>query len=120
MQRWREEDYWPTFGGENFGGEGGPVDWMHPGQPGPLAGVRPRGYKRSDDRIAEDVAERSTRHSMIDASDIHVAVKDGEVTLTGTVENRHMKRIADDEANSVWGVKDVHNQIRIKAPRQAA
>ena len=119
MRRWREEDYRPTFGGENFGGEGGPVNWMHPGEGGPHEGVGPRGYKRSDDRIAEDVVEGLTRHALLDASDIAVTVHDGEVTLTGTVENRQMKRIADDEANSVWGVKDVHNQIRIRSPRAA-
>jgi osmotically-inducible protein OsmY len=120
MRRWREEDYWPTFGGENFGGEGGPVNWMHPGESGPHAGIGPRNFTRSDERIAEDVAERLTRHAMLDASSIDVVVRDGEVTLTGTVENRHMKRIADDEANSIWGVKDVHNQLRIKSSQQAA
>lgn len=120
MRRWREEDYWPTFGGENFGGEGGPVNWMHPGESGPHAGVGPRGYKRSDARIAEDVVERLTQHSMIDATDINVTVHSGEVTLAGTVESRLMKRMADDAANSVWGVNDVHNQLRIKSSEQAA
>jgi len=92
---------------------------MHPGEGGPHEGIGPRGYKRSDDRIAEDVVERLTRHALLDASDIAVTVQDGEVILTGAVENRQMKRIADDEANSVWGVKDVHNQIRIRSPRAA-
>ncbi len=120
MPRSREEDYWPTFGGENFAGEGGPVDWMHPGGTGPHAGRGPRNYKRPDERIVEDVIERRTRHSMIDASDIEVTAHDGEVTLKGTVENRQMKRFADDEANSVFGVKDVQNQIRIKSSHKAA
>ncbi len=120
MQRWHEEDYWPTFGGENFGGLGGPVNWLHPGEAGPHAGIGPRNYRRPDERIVEDVIERLTRHSLIDASDINVTAHDGIVTLTGTVEDRNMKRVADDEANSVWGVKDVHNEIRIKSSQRAA
>jgi osmotically-inducible protein OsmY len=36
------------------------------------------------------------------------------VILTGEVENRQMKRMAEDIAFSVWGVKDVNDQIRIR------
>ena len=43
-----------------------------------------------------------------------MSVKDGEVTLTGTVDERHAKRIAEDVAESVSGVKDVHNQVRVR------
>ena len=50
----------------------------------------------------------------VDASDIEVEVKDGEVTLKGTVEERWMKRLAEDIAEVVPGVHDVHNQIRVK------
>jgi osmotically-inducible protein OsmY len=120
MRRWREEDYWPTFGGEDFGGMGGPVNWMHPGEAGPHAGVGPRNYQRPDESILEDVMERLTRNSMLDATNIEVRVHDGEVTLTGTVDSRQMKRLADYEVNSVAGVKDVHNQIRLKSLRHAA
>src|SRR5215510_7418860 len=118
--RWREEDYWPTFGGENFGGEGGPVNWMHPGGAGPHAGRGPRKYRRPDERIREDVIERLTRNAMIDATDIEVTVDKGEVTLTGTVENRVMKRWTEDEATTVWGVVDVHNRLRVTKARRAA
>src|SRR5262245_50097539 len=112
MRRWREEDYWPIFGGEKFGGLGGPVNWLHPGESGPHAGRGPRKYKRPDERIREDVIERLTLHPMIDATDIEVAVENGEVTLIGMVENRAMKRWAEDEAECVWGVVDVHNRLR--------
>jgi DNA replicative helicase MCM subunit Mcm2 (Cdc46/Mcm family) len=46
---------------------------------------------------------------------IEVAVTGGEVTLTGTVESRRMKRHAEDLAESVRGVRDVHNQLRVAA-----
>ena len=80
---------------------------------GPYAGRGPRGYQRSDERIREEVSERLTDDDRIDASGIEVAVAGGEVTLTGTVESRRMKRHAEDLAESVRGVRDVHNQLRV-------
>ena len=118
--RWQEEDYRPTFGDENFGGLGGPVNWMHPGEAGPHAGRGPRKYRRPDERILEDVIERLTRNSLIDATNVEVTVHDGEVTLAGTVESKAMKAIAEDEADTVWGVVDVHNSLRVTPARDAA
>ena len=80
-----------------------------------FAGVGPRGYRRSDERIAEDVCERFTRHAYLDASEIEVEVKDGEVTLEGEVESRTAKRLAEDIAEAASGVLDVHNRLRIRA-----
>jgi hypothetical protein len=48
-------------------------------------GRGPKNYSRSDTRIEEDVHER-LMHDPLDASGIEVSVKDGEVTLTGTVK----------------------------------
>ena len=70
------------------------------------------GYTRSDDRIRDDVCECLMRHGQVDASEIEVRVKDGEVTLTGTVHRRDEKRLAEDAAENVPGVRDVHNQLR--------
>jgi hypothetical protein len=81
-------------------------------QRGQFAGRGPRGYQRSDDRIREDVNEWLTRHPEIDASDIDVTVERCEVTLTGVVEDRRDKRLAEDIAESVPGVNEVHNQLR--------
>lgn len=80
---------------------------------GRFAGRGPKGYQRSDERIREDVNERLTDHPDVDAGEIEVQVKDGEVTLTGTVDRRETKRMAEDVAESVSGVKQVHNQLRI-------
>src|SRR3954452_21256754 len=116
IRRAHEEDYRPVFGGENFGGLGGPVNWLHPGEEeGPHGGQGPQHYKRPDERIVEEVVERLTHHSWVDARDIHVSCHEGEVTLSGTVQNREMKRLAEDEAYCVWGVRDVQNQLRIKS-----
>ena len=81
--------------------------------PGPFSGLGPRGYRRSNQRIFEDVCERLTQNGQIDASDIEIEVKDGEVYLKGTVGDRRTKRLAEDIAESVTGVRDVHNQLRL-------
>jgi len=75
-------------------------------------GKPPKGYTRSDERIREDVCER-LMETPLDASDVEVEVKDGEVTLTGTVRARHEKRIIEDIAADVRGVHDVHNRVRL-------
>ncbi|MBX6342856.1 MAG: BON domain-containing protein, partial [Thermomicrobiaceae bacterium] len=83
-------------------------------QAGPYAGRGPRGYQRSDDRIRDDVCERLTWNGQVDASDIEVRVDNGEVTLSGTVDDRMQKRMAEDVAEMVPGVRDVHNELRVR------
>jgi hypothetical protein len=83
---------------------------------GPFVGLGPRGYRRSDERIYEDVCERLTRHGDIDASDTEVVVSEGEVTLSGTVATRAQKRLAEDIADAVIGVVEVHNRLRLRRP----
>ena len=82
-------------------------------EPGPYTGMGPRGYRRSDERLLEEVCDRLTRHGLIDASDISVEVHESEVTLRGTVHDRRTKRMAEDVADSVYGVQDVHNELRL-------
>lgn len=77
-------------------------------------GRGPRGYRRSDDRIREDVCDRLTEDHDIDASDIDLKVEAGEVTLEGTVTERRLKWLAEEIASSCSGVVDVHNHLRVK------
>lgn len=81
---------------------------------GGFAGRGPRGYRRSDERIWEDVCERLTHAASVDASDIDVSVERGEVTLEGFVESRREKRAAEDICELVPGVVDVHNRLRVR------
>lgn len=83
---------------------------------GPYTGRGPRGYQRSDERIREDVCERFSQHGMLDATDVDVIVVTGEVTLRGTVPSRWAKREAEDLTESVSGVRDVHNELRVNQP----
>jgi osmotically-inducible protein OsmY len=77
-------------------------------------GKGPRGYQRSDERIKDDINDHLADDSFIDASDVEVNVKDSEVTLIGTVESRDAKRRAEDIGESVSGVKNVENRLRVK------
>lgn len=81
-------------------------------------GKGPKGYKRSDERIYEDVCEMLFHHPHIDASDVEVEVNNGVVTLKGQVENRLIKYLAEDEAERCSGVTEVDNQLRVLFPRQ--
>lgn len=76
-------------------------------------GRGPRGYRRSDERVLEDVNERLSDDPLLDASDIEVRCEDGRVTLEGQVEDRWMKHRAEDIADSVSGARDVDNRIRV-------
>lgn len=80
---------------------------------GRYRGRGPRNYRRSDDRIRDDINDRLTEHDWLDASDIDVSVSGGEVTLSGTVESRYAKRLAEDIAESVSGVAHVQNNLRV-------
>src|SRR6185295_16862413 len=77
-------------------------------------GRGPKGYRRSDERIKEDVNDRLSDDYYLYASDVEVAVENMEVTLTGTVRNRNDKRRAEDLAESVSGVTNVENRLRVK------
>lgn len=78
------------------------------------AGKGPKGYKRSDDRIKEDVCECLERSSQVDASEIEVEVKDACVTLTGKVESRQAKRNAEMLIENLRGVDDVINELKVE------
>lgn len=88
------------------------MDGQHQGH----RGRGPRGYTRSDERIIEDVSDRLTEDFVLDASNIEVSAASGEVTLSGTVKSRSDKRRAEDLAEAVSGVRDVHNTIRVQQP----
>lgn len=79
-----------------------------------FAGKGPKNYRRSDERIREDVCEALKLQNDLDASDIDVEVKQGSVTLKGEVSERRDKRRAEDCCENVSGVDDVTNQLRVR------
>ena len=83
-------------------------------QRGVHRGKGPRAYQRSDQRITEDINDLLTEDPYIDASDIEVSVEKGEVTLTGTIESKHLKRRVEEVVERVSGVRHVENKLRAK------
>jgi len=94
---------------ERHEGSGGGVLSGVPGQ----RGRGPKGYLRNDADIADTVHQRLTDDDDVDASGITVLVHDGEVTLTGQIESRQMKRQAEDLVASCSGVRDVLNHLKV-------
>jgi hypothetical protein len=89
----------------------GPIDrfrnWMN------HRGKGPKGYKRSDERIREDISDHLTQDYLVDATLIEVIVLDSECTLNGTVPTRDEKRRAEDIAERIMGVRHVQNNLRV-------
>ena len=76
-------------------------------------GKGPKGYTRSDERIKEDVCAALMDDNELDASDIEVSVKKGEVILEGSVDSRQAKRRAEQCADMCSGIVDVQNNLKI-------
>src|SRR5581483_2221037 len=85
-----------------------------------LVGVAlPRPKEVSDDEIHDKVRLRLTSDAVVKGGGIDVDVKDGVVTLHGTVELEKQKTRAEKLAKKVSGVKKVNNELKV-APRTAA
>lgn len=101
-------------GGGAYGRNGG---WTQ-GDTGLQRRRGPKGYKRSDDRICEDICEHLMNIGWIDSSDVEVRVHEGRVILGGTVPERSQKYEIEDIAAQTLGVEDVENNISV--PRRDA
>lgn len=109
MSRWSSTDHELGHGG--FIG-----DLHRTGLPQP-SGRGPKGYQRSDARIREDICDRLMM-SWMNAENVDVLVRDGEVTLQGTVKSRDEKRAIEALAEAVLGVKDITNALRLERAEQ--
>ncbi|MCU1253066.1 MAG: Transport-associated protein [Edaphobacter sp.] len=69
---------------------------------------------RTDQEIQADVLAELRWDSSIQANEIGVAVKDGVVTLTGTVDTYLKKWRAEEAAHRVAGVTAVANDITVR------
>jgi len=78
------------------------------------SGYGPRGGQRNDDQIREDVIRALTDHPRIDARDIDVRVRNGEVTLEGVVPHREMKSETYRLVDRVNGVQQVFDNMRVQ------
>jgi len=84
---------------------------------GQYTGKGPKGYKRSDEKIHEEACEALYRNPSVDASDIEVKVKDGLVSLSGTVNSRFAKRQAENCIENLPGVQDIQNELHLEVKK---
>lgn len=83
---------------------------------GGYRGKGPKGYQPSDARLKERLDEAFYDDDMLDASEIEVQVKDGEVTLQGAVESREDRQRAEWLVSRVAGEHThIHNSLRIQS-----
>src|ERR1700743_1718878 len=72
---------------------------------------------KSDSEIRDDVIDDMRWAPRIaDPDAIGVAVRDGAVTLTGSVPSNAEKLAATEAAERVYGVKAVANDLKVKLP----
>ena len=71
-------------------------------------------WQRSDPEIARDAVHELESHVSIPADRIKVTVKDGWVTLEGTVDWEFQKILAKSAVKKLKGVTGVTNKIEIK------
>lgn len=118
MDNWNNRKGWDKYyryqdrGERQYGGN----QLNHDG--GNFAGKGPRGYKRSDKSILEDVCDRLSLSPEVDASNIEVSVEDGIVFLKGSVSDRRSKKLAELEIENISGVKDVQNSLSLETKKQ--
>src|SRR6266542_4192814 len=72
--------------------------------------------RKDDSEIKQAVQEEFKWDTRIKETEIGVEVKNGVVTLTGTVSSYAEKMAAQEAAHFVTGVLDVANDIEVKAP----
>lgn len=76
--------------------------------------VRPAGSALHDDtNIAEQVADVLAWHVSVPES-VKAVVKDGWVTLSGTVDSGYQKRAAENAVRGLRGVRGINNDIVLK------
>jgi osmotically-inducible protein OsmY len=80
---------------------------------GSHAGKGPQFHRRADDKIHEEIWDLLSNNPDLDASEIELLVESGEVTLTGTVDSRDAKWLTEDLVNSVAGVREVNNRLKL-------
>ena len=69
---------------------------------------------RTDSAIFADITQKLENDMRIDNSNIMVAIKEGIVSLTGTVDTYTAKLMAEENVKSVRGVKGVAEELEVR------
>jgi osmotically-inducible protein OsmY len=76
----------------------------------------PAGYRHSDADIARELRDCLDDDVGLDSRGIEVEVRNGEVTLSGTVRHAADMKRAEAHACAISGVKLVRNDLQAKEP----
>jgi len=77
------------------------------------------GTERTDTEIAQAAVSALRWNTVVPADRISVAVANGWVSLTGTVDHYYQSAAAERSLRDLAGVKGVSNGIRLQAPTRA-
>ena len=81
-----------------------------------LGQALPADKKVSDDFLIDTIKAKLAADAVVKGGAIDVDVKDGNVTLKGTVQEDKQKNKAEKIAKKVSGVKSVRNDLAIAHP----
>lgn len=74
----------------------------------------PQNWERPDDVIQDEACEIIWRDQSCDPTTIEVSVKDGVLTLKGTVASDKMKQNAEEKLKNLIGLKGLRNHLEVK------
>jgi hypothetical protein len=97
-----------TWGGEQFRAE------RREEQGRRQANSGPRGRRKSDESLRQEIREILNADPEVEATDIEVDVEGGAVTLRGTVVDSDARLLAEELVESLVGVREVHNRLRVE------
>ncbi len=72
-------------------------------------------FSRTDPEVARDAVPELESHVSIPADRIQVTVKDGWVTLEGTVDWQFQRTLAESAVKKLRGVVGITNSIQVKS-----
>lgn len=77
-------------------------------------GKGPKGYSRSDERTRELICESLMHDPRIDARDVEVSVRAGELTFSGSVPDRWTKYAIEELSERYVSADRIRNELRIE------
>jgi len=73
-------------------------------------------FTRTDPEIARDVVQAMVNHIFLPANKITATVREGWVTLEGSVDWQYQRKLAENDAKKIRGVMGITNSILLKPP----
>ena len=111
---WPRHREGPGNAGENTSGEGqlrGERRDEH-GRRGTDSG--PRSRRKPDESLRQEIREILIADPELEVTDIEVEVEGGAVTLRGLVVDSDARLLAEELVESLAGVREVHNRLRVE------